>query len=167
MNETVSLPTHPIICLPDSHVEQIHALLESEMNKENGFIHLTNKDSTVYKFYRQQGNLMPEKEDGNTQVLISQAELWNRNAKSRFYMGIIKRLRDDFPDKTDEEIQQDAEILCEANEAIKRLIAQGVPKEKAVKAIESALLCNEPPKTPEEMAQVLGEQLVEADGEVA
>ena len=151
--------TRVILCLPDDHKQKIIDLLESEENKANGYVHLTDKHGVVMKFYYNQGNLWADRADGEhviQQPVITMSEAQKvKQAQRPFKEKAIERMKAEFPEKTPEQIEQDADILNEANESIKRLIAAGVAPSVARKIISNVLECEQPPSTPEEMADII------------
>lgn len=154
--------TQLILCLPDEHLASINELLEAEENKSNGFIHLTDKHNTPHKFYKVNGNLYADRSDNGKilkQPVISMTEANKIKEQQRpFKDKITERIQADFPDKTNDEVEQDADILNEANESIKKLIASGLAPSVARSIIMSVLECQTPPSTIEELATFIGER---------
>jgi hypothetical protein len=161
--------TRLILCLPDDHKQRILDMLELESNKDNGFVHLKDKNGVVMKFYINQGNLWADRPDGDKVIpqpviTMSEAKAFNeaqKEANRSFKEKVIERIQTDFPDKTKEEVEQDADILNEANESIRKLIASGVAPSVARKIITSVLECSAPPSTPEEMADLISNMVNE------
>jgi hypothetical protein len=160
---TTEAPTRIVLCLPDDHKKRIEDMLDNELNKENGYIHLKDKHGVVMKFYRNGGNLWADRADGKDVIPqpvigMSEAGEFQKNARP-FKESVVERIKNDFPDKPMEEVEQDADILNEANESIKKLIASGVAPSLARKIIMSCLDCSAPPSTPEELAEFIGKQV--------
>ncbi len=151
--------TRLILCLPDEHLDRIKTLLEDELNKKNGYIHLKDKHDVLHKFYKDGEGIYAERDDNGKvliQPVISMSEANKVKEQQRpFKEKLVERIKSDFPDKTVEEIEQDADILNEANESIKKLIASGVAPSVARSIIMSVLECSAPPSTPEELAEIM------------
>jgi hypothetical protein len=148
-----------LLCLPDEHIERILDLLDNEANKKTGFIHLTDKNSVVHKFFKQGTTLIAERDDNGkpmAQPVISISEAKKmREAQRPIKEKITERILSDFPEKTKEEVEADADILAEANESIKKLIASGVAPSVARKIIASVLDCEKAITSPEELAELM------------
>lgn len=129
------------MCVPDEHFSRIQ-----EMLKDAGRIgiYLTHKDGTRVRFYHKDGKTFAdERKDDNsvfTQEVIPASEIEAvKRQHSSFREELMKRLVVDFPDDTDEEREAHADVLTEANEAIKRLILSGVEPKVALYIIQSVL----------------------------
>jgi len=152
--------TNFILCLPDEHIERVNGLLDDELkNNNNYFIHLTDKNKVVHKFYRQGEKLIAERDDNGKplfQPVISMSEANKIKESQRpFKDKLVERIKTDFPEKSNEEIEQDADILAEANESIKKLIASGVAPSIARKIIMSVLEGSAPSENPEDLAEFI------------
>ena len=165
--EMTDADTRIILCLPDDHKSNIVKMLESEENKKNGFVHLTDKNGIVMKFYYNQGNLWADRADGEqviSQPVITMTEAENFQRSQRpFKEKLVERMTHEFPEKTPEQIAQDADILNEANESIKRLIASGVAPSVARKIISNVLECSVAPSTPEEISEIISKTITEEE----
>jgi hypothetical protein len=85
---------------------------------------------------------------------MSEASKMNSNSKS-FKDKALDLLKTEFPEKTETELQDEADILNEANESIKRLISYGMAPSVAREVITRVLECSAPPNTPEELAELI------------
>lgn len=155
------------LCLPDDHKERISQMLKDELNKQNSFIHLKDKNDVVMKFYYQGDIMYAERADGEktiVQTVLSTTEATAAQKKHRpFKEYIEERIKADFPDKSNEEVQQDADILNEANESIKNLIKTGVAPSVARRIIQMVLDCETEAKSPEDIAELIKKEVQEAD----
>jgi hypothetical protein len=151
--------TNLILCLPDDHIDRIKLLLEDELNKKNGFVYLSDKNKIVHKFFKQGETLIAERDDNGkpiAQPVISMSEAHKIQEQQRpFKDKIVERIKTDFPEKSEEEISQDADILNEANESIKKLIASGVAPSIARKIIMSVLDGSAPSESPEDLVEFI------------
>jgi hypothetical protein len=169
-NAVVSVSENYMLCLPDEHITRIHELLENELNKKNGFVYLADKNKVVHKFFKQGNTLISERDDNGkplVQPVISMSEAVKIKESQRpFKDKMVERMEKDFPEKSKEEIEADADILNEANESIKKLVASGVPPSIAKKIIMSVLDSDKQPTSPEELAELM-KQIEEANTQKA
>jgi N-methylhydantoinase A/oxoprolinase/acetone carboxylase beta subunit len=78
-------------------------------------------------------------------------------SKDKYRSKIEERVKEDFPDMTSEEVKAHADVLNEANESVKRLIDNGMPKALAVKLISMIVEGNKEFSSPEELAEFMKE----------
>jgi hypothetical protein len=129
------------MCVPDEHYAKIKDAL-----KDAGRIgiYLTDKNGKRVRFYKIEGVIYADerKEDDSvfTQEVIKMSDIQKvSNEDNAFKNEMIKRLETDHPDMSAEEKDAYADILKEANESIKKLIASGIEPTVAYKIIESIL----------------------------
>lgn len=162
--EEIPQPTLRGLTLPDDQFSRLNELLKSQKA-----IHITNRDMVPHTFTLKDGKVVALK-DGEDEEMIVIPESATKDLKEKhkdFKEHITSRIRTDFPEMNDEQVERDADVLNEANEAIKRLIVAGVPIEVAKRVIFSVLSTEEEIKTPEELAkrmfEVADEVKVSAD----
>jgi hypothetical protein len=91
-------------------------------------------------------------------IPMSQVEDVKRQTNC-FRESLMKRLEEDMPDITQEEREAHADILTEANEAIKRLIVSGVEPKVALYIIQSVLADKEVIDNTKGSAEALAEAM--------
>jgi len=129
------------MCVPDEHYARIEELLKDKRN-------ITIKDNKGQEskfYYHTDGTLMADKWDDDKliqQEVIRMSEIpqVQQAVNTRpFRENLLFRLKEDFPEMTQEEIELHADVLTEANESIKKLIACGIPPMIAYKLIEDVM----------------------------
>jgi hypothetical protein len=148
------------LCLPNDHYEHIVKLIgESKTNE----IFLKDKAGVTHRFYKNEDNVFADKEESNGNILkhkvVTMSEAEKMVSKDKNKTNIEKRIKNDFPDMTKEEISVHTDILYEANESIKRLIENGMSKDLAVKLISFILQMEQDKKfsSAEELAEFIRE----------
>ena len=131
------------MCVPDEHYVKIEEMVKAD---ENGHIYLGDKSGCTVKFYLLDGKLMSEKEetDGNklVQRVITMTDVKNlQEAQIPMVEKIATKLKEDFPDKDEETIKAHSEVLAEANNSIKNLVASGIPLTVAKEIVMSIMDC--------------------------
>lgn len=129
------------MCVPDEHFERIQELLKESPDNE---IHVKHKDGYVVRFYYTAGVLYADKqtEDDSifTQEVIKMSDVQKvKMETSEFRAEMLSRISKDSPDLPEESKEAMADILYEANESIKKLIASGVHPGVAKALIEAVL----------------------------
>jgi hypothetical protein len=147
--------------VPDEHFTRIQEMLK-EANSKIG-VHLTHKNGNRVRFYHDGGKTFADerKEDNSvfTQEVIPMSEVEDmKRQHSSFRETLMKRLKDDHPDWSQEELDASADILTEANESIKKLIAAGVDPRLAQHLIEAVLADKNIERSAEELVEVLKER---------
>lgn len=127
------------VALTDEDYSRIDSLAKK---KGRIGIKLTDKNGVVNRFYRKDGLLWCDqrKQDGSifTQECMKMSEIANAQ-RAPFANAMKEKLKADHPSMTPEEIDAFADIIAEANESIKRLIASGVEPDIAHKIITEAM----------------------------
>lgn len=129
------------MCVPDEHYVKIEEMVKAD---DNGHIYLGDKSGCTVKFYLLDGKLMSEKEetDGNklVQRVITMTDV-KKLQESQIPMAdkIATKLKEDFPEQDEETIKAHSEVLAEANNSIKNLVASGVPMALAKEIIMSIM----------------------------
>lgn len=129
------------LCIPDEHYAKIK---ESLKDAGRIGIYLTDKNGKRVRFYKKDGVIYAdERKDDDTvftQEVIKMSEIQQvQNEHSVFKQEMLKRIQADHPDMPLEEQEAYADVLREANDSIKKLIASGVEPSIAYKIIESVL----------------------------
>lgn len=142
------------ISVPDDKYESIYKRVSDELS---GFLHIADKNGVIQKFFRQGEALYAERQDGEKllqqKVIPKSKEEEVKNRMRPFRDMIVERLRADFPDYTEENIQIHADILNEANSSIKQLITAGVSPANAIRIVMSILDSKEEFDTPEAIVE--------------
>lgn len=127
--------------VPDEHFVKIKQLV-----KDTGRIgtYITDKNGKRVRFYKKDGLIFADerKEDDtiHTQEVIKMSEVQQvKQEHDGFRQDTLKRIQKDHPDMPVEEQEAYADVLREANDSIKKLIASGVEPQVAYKIIESVL----------------------------
>jgi hypothetical protein len=127
------------VALTDEDYSRIDSLAKK---KGKIGIKLTDKKGIVNRFYRKDGLLWCDqrKEDGSifTQECMKLSDI-QKTQRAPFANAIKEKLKIDHPTMTAEEIDAYADVISEANESIKRLIASGVEPDVAHKIITEAM----------------------------
>lgn len=127
------------VALTDEDYSRIDSLAKK---KGRIGIKLTDKNGVVNRFYRKDGLLWCDirKDDGSifTQECMKMSDIAQAR-KAPFANAMKQKLKEDHPSMTAEEVDAYADIIAEANESIKRLIASGVEPDVAHKIITEAL----------------------------
>jgi hypothetical protein len=129
------------MCVPDEHYVKIEEMVKAD---ENGHVYLGDKSGCTVKFYLFDGKLMSEKEetDGNklVQRVITMTDVKKlQEAQTPMADKIATKLKEDFPEQDEETIKAHSEVLAEANNSIKNLVASGVPMALAKEIIMSIM----------------------------
>ena len=116
-------------------------------------VRLMGKNGPV-RFYYKDGQLYGDQRDKEgkvfTQPCVNMAEAMKQQKAATesgpkelpFKAAVLPRIRADHPDWTDEEVDAFADIIAEANESMKRLLASGVEEQLAANLVGEALLGN-------------------------
>jgi hypothetical protein len=156
------------MCVPDEHYDRI-----VDMLKDCGRIgtYVTHKNGNRVRFYKIDGKIFADerKEDNSifTQEVIKMSEVQQTKMEhSDFRKEMLSRIEKDKPELQEEEKNAMADVLYEANESIKKLIASGVHPALAKSLIEAVLndkdIIDGTKGSPEALAEVLmqrGEEL--------
>jgi hypothetical protein len=152
------------LCVPDDHYERIVKLIDESEASETL---LKDKAGITQRFYRDGDEIFADKEesDGNVlkQKVMTMSEAQKMANKDNYRMKIESRVKEDFPDMSEEDIKAHADVLNEANESVKRLIANGMPKAMAVKLISLIVEGNKEFSSPEELAEFMKEVSTEPE----
>ncbi len=152
------------LCVPDDHYERIVKLIDESETSETL---LKDRAGITQRFYRDGDEIFADKEesDGNVlkQRVMTMSEAEKMATKDKFRMKIENRVKEDFPDMSEEEVKAHADVLNEANESVKRLIAGGMPKAVAVKLISMIVEGNKEFSSPEELAEFMREVSTEPE----
>lgn len=129
------------LCVPDEHYGKIK---ESLKDAGRIGIYLTDKNGKRVRFYKIEGVIYADerKEDDSifTQEVIKMSDIQKvSNDHDAFRKEMMKRLEADHPNMAQEEREAYADVLREANDSIKKLIAGGMEPSLAYKIIESVL----------------------------
>jgi hypothetical protein len=142
------------LSLPDDKYDSLYKRVSED---KEGFIHIADKNGVIQKFYRQGEVLFAERQDGEQllqQKVIPKSKEEEVKKKFRpFRDMIVERLRADFPEYTEENIQSHADILNEANSSIKKLIESGISPSNAIRIVMSILDSQEGFTSPEQIAE--------------
>lgn len=126
--------------VPDDHYDRLWEIVEKDKNKS---VAISDKNKVLHQFYFKDGKLYADREmDGAKQQneVIKMSDVPKVKGKhSDFREYIVKRLKADYPNESEEFISEHADVLYEANESIKKLIASGVPPQVAQRIIQSVL----------------------------
>jgi hypothetical protein len=124
-----------IMCVPDDHYAKLETLLETKVLG----MEIKDKNGVPAYFYSKNGKIYSE-QSGLTQEVVKMSSIPDvKRQHDPFREHLMSRLRNDFPDCTQDELDAHADILTEANTTIKNLIAQGLPKEIAYRIVQTAL----------------------------
>lgn len=127
------------MCVPDSHYERIIEMI----NESKTEIYLTHKSGNRVKFYLKDEKLYADEEKDDsifTQEVIKMSSIDQvKRDNSDFKNEMIKKIENDNPNMLQEDKEALADILYEANESIKKLIASGVQPNVAKQIIEAVL----------------------------
>lgn len=127
------------VALTDEDYSRIDELVRK--NGKRG-VKLTDKKGVVNRFYRKDGELYCDQYGANdtifTQECMKLSDIQNTQ-KAPFESAMKQKLKADYPTMTQEEVDAYADVIAEANESIKRLIANGVEPQLAHGIITEAL----------------------------
>ena len=137
----MSASTAYAMCVPDEHYVKIEEMVKAD---ENGYVYLGDKSGCTVKFYLLDGKLMSEKEetDGNklVQRVITMTDVKKmQEAQIPMADKIATKLKEDFPEQDEATIKAHSEVLAEANESIKKLVASGIPLAVAKEIVMSMM----------------------------
>jgi hypothetical protein len=172
-------PVRNIIAIPDTEYGKLR--IAAQMRGKRGYI-CNDKKGERHRFFMKGSELWGEHKVGDkleayeTMSMTDALQKHKEMQSNPFKEHIVKKLKEDRPELTDEQIDANADIIVEANETIKRLIAGGMDPKVAHTIITGVLhseetqehLLNELKKKDEELkAQVLTEMVeqVELDDE--
>jgi hypothetical protein len=121
---------------------------------ESGEKHLVkDKSLLTHTFFRQGNQMLSEREDGLIQRVIPKCQEADfMKAHRPFKETMVERLREDYPELGEDDLNAHADVLKEANDTILRLIQAGMTPEKAKHLVVSILECEKPPGSAEEIA---------------
>jgi len=141
-----------ILTIPDKQFSG----LESALDKDK-IVSVRNKDNVFFNFYRDGDVIVGENTDtGAKHKVVSESEgLKLKEKQLTFKEQIEKRIRTDFPDISEEQLKQDADILYEANESIKTLIKAGLKPEVAKNIIFKVLESKDDITCAEDIARIM------------
>lgn len=149
------------MCIPDEHYDRI-----VDMLKDCGRIgtYITHKNGNRVRFYKVDKKIFADerKEDDSifTQEVIKMSEVQQAKMEtSDFRKEMLSRIEKETPELQEEEKNAMADILYEANESIKKLIASGMHPVVAKSIIEAVLndkdVLSKANGSPEALAEVL------------
>lgn len=133
-------PEHRL-CIPDEHFSRIVDLLKSQKS-----VKLKDNRGIETKFYYHgDGTLMADRWDDN--VLVQQEvmkmseipEIQQAVNTRPLKENLIFKIKEDFPELTDEELESYADTFLEANESIKRLVESGMDRSTAIRIVEDIM----------------------------
>lgn len=135
-------PIRNAVAIPD--VEYTKLKIAAQMRGKRGYI-CKDKKGERHRFFMKGHELWGEHKVGDkleeyetmsmTDALTKHKEMQSNPFKEH----IVKKLKEDRPELTDEEIDANADIVVEANETIKRLIAGGMDPKLAHTIISGVL----------------------------
>lgn len=139
------MDTRQAVALPDT--EYAAMLLKAKMAGKRGY-KCYDKKGNKHRFFMKEDVLWGIHDNKEYEVMsMTDAMAKNEEIKSRagnaFKESVKSKMRVDFPDMSEEELDANADIVSEANEAIKRLIASGTPPDVAYKVIMGTLHSDE------------------------
>lgn len=163
---TDSTPTIYGLCVPDEHYIRIMTLLDESKDQS---IYLKDKSAITHHFFKDGDDIYADKEETDGNILkykvmkLSEANTFAE--KNKQHSMIKNRVKSDFPDMSEDEVQAHADVLNEANESVKRLINSGMPKELAVKLISLVIEGGEKQfSTPEDIVKLINEVSTPVEG---
>jgi len=131
------------VAIPDEEYNKLRVCAKT--NGKRGYI-ARDKGGKMHRFFMKGQTLYGEHKVGDkleeyevmamSEALKKQQEM---NADNQFKTHIMNRMKSDHPDMKDEDIEANADIVCEANDTIKRLIASGTSPDVAYKLISGVL----------------------------
>lgn len=127
------------VAIPDADYIRILDILKTKNS-----VKLTNKDKIEKKFYVKGTTLYADSWADTTKVteeVFKQSELAQQYSNT-FRESIRQRMIRDHPEWSAEEVEANADIIDEANETIKRLIASGIDYTVAVGVVKHTLISN-------------------------
>ena len=132
------------MAVPDAEYKQIAASLA---NAGRIGIYLKDKNGNSHRFYKKDKDIfcvVRDKDDNKTECevfkmsdIIKQQEQMRKN--SPFIQSIKQKLKEDFPDMSEEEIDANTDIIEHAGQTRQRLMAAGLTQDQADKIIMAAL----------------------------
>jgi hypothetical protein len=149
--EEIPPATLHALTLPDAQYSRLNELFKTQMA-----VHIVNRDGVPHTFTMGKDDKIIAVKDGDEKEMMVLPESATKEVKEKhkdFKEYLADRIRADFPEMNSEEIERDADVLNEANEAIKRLIIAGTPAEIAKRIIFSVLTMEEEIASPEELAK--------------
>jgi predicted Zn-dependent protease len=135
------------VAIPDAEYSQLR--IHAKTNGKRGYM-CWDKKGERHRFYMKGQDLYGEHKVGEaleeyevmsmTEALQKQKEMEGRNP---FKEQTKAKMRKDFPDMSEEDLDMNVDIINEANESIKRLISSGVDPKAAYQVIVGALHSDE------------------------
>jgi hypothetical protein len=107
------------------------------------------------RFYMENDKLMAEKRNENNDIIKQEVMPMSEAMKHKEAQEAVQKVSDpfrayikdrmikDFPDLSGDALEANIDIVCEANDTIKRLISKGTPVEVAYKLVSGILHSNE------------------------
>jgi hypothetical protein len=150
-----------ILTVPDDKYDSLFARVETEP------VSIADKNGVVQTFYRQGNNLYADRDnDGKplSQKVIRKSEEEKYKNRKPFKESIKERLRKDFPEYDEANLEAHADVLGQANESIKRLIQAGISPANAVKIVLNILDNQEKFESPEQIVELIKEKEEKHEG---
>jgi len=138
------METRQAVALPDAEYDAMR--LKAKMRGKRGYT-CFDKSGNKHKFYMKGDELYGEHNNQEyltmsmTEALAKKAEMEAR--PDSFKASTKSKMRKDFPDLSEEELNANVDIVSEANDSIKRLITAGIAPEVAYKIIMGTLHSDE------------------------
>lgn len=139
--------------LPDDKVFGLEQKLKNEE-----YILIQSGNGTNYKFYYEDDIMYAVNIDDESikHKIIKESDRESVENKHKSFRNHLKnRIKNDFPEMPEEQLNQDADILSEANESIKNLMLKGIPSEIAKEIIMIVLQTPAELQTPEKLAELI------------
>ena len=140
------------IGLPTDHYKRVVQMIGT--NRRIG-TRITGRDGIPARFYFNENQMMCDMHDKSGNKITQEVfDVANVPIRDEFKDAMIARIKKDFPDKPDDVIEAEADILTVANDVIKGLMVKaGLPGEQALNIVKSVL--NHDLYTPEEVKKLL------------
>ena len=140
------------IGLPTDHYKRVVQMIGT--NRRIG-TRITGRDGIPARFYFKDNQMMCDQHDKDGNKITQEVfDVANVPIRDEFKDAMIARIKKDFPDKPDDVIEAEADILTVANDVIKGLMVKaGLPGEQALNLVKSVL--NQDLYTPEEVKKLL------------
>jgi hypothetical protein len=132
------------MAIPDAEYKHIASLLA---NAGRIGIYLKDKNGNTHRFFKQDGNIMcvvRDKDDNKEECevfkmsdIVKQQEAMRQ--QSPFIQSIKNKLKEDYPDMSEDEIKANTDIIEHAGQTRQRLMKLGLTQEEADKIIMAAL----------------------------
>jgi hypothetical protein len=150
-----------VLTVPDDKYDSLFARVETEP------VSIADKNGVVQTFYRQGTKLYADRDnDGTplTQKVIRKSEEEAYKNRKPFKDSIKDRLRKDFPEYDEANLEAHADVLGQANESIKRLIQAGISPANAVKIVLNILDNQDKFESPEQIVELIKEKEEKHEG---